>query len=73
MRGVASCRLVGGGQVLERVPPVVVVIVIVVVVGTTYCKVVVVMMVMVIVMVMTRIQTQFLGLTLDPGQTQGYI
>ena len=64
MRGVAPRGLVGGGQVLERVPPVVIVVG-----GAIYCKVVVVVMGK----VMTRIQTQFLGLTLDPGRTQGYI
>ena len=58
MRGVAPRGLVGGGQVLERVPPVVVVVG-----GAIYRKVVVVVMGK----VMTRIQTQFLGLTLDPG------
>ena len=58
MRGVASRRLVGGGQVPERVPPVVVVVV-----GMTYCMVVVVVVVKGRVMI--RILTQFP--ILDPG------
>jgi len=52
--------LVGGGRVLERVPPVVVVVV--VVAGTTCCMVVVVVMKG---RVMIRILTQFP--ILDPG------
>jgi len=52
--------LIGGGQVLERVPPVVVVVV--VVAGTTCCMVVVVV---VKGRVMIRILTQFP--ILDPG------
>jgi len=55
--------LVGGGRVLERVPPVVVVVV-VVVAGTTCCMVVVVVVV-VKGRVMIHILTQFL--ILDPG------
>ena len=42
MRGVAPHGLVGGGWVLERVPPVVVVVVIVVVVVGATCRMVVV-------------------------------
>ena len=60
MRGVAPRGLVGGGQVLERVPPVIVVVV--VVVGTT-CRMVVVVVVKGRVMI--RILTQFP--ILDPG------
>ena len=63
MRGVAPYGLVGGGRVLERVPPVVVVVV-VVVAGTTCCMVVVVVVV-VKGRVMIHILTQFL--ILDPG------
>ena len=63
MRGVAPCGLVGGGRVLERVPPVVVVVV-VVVAGMTCCMVVVVVVV-VKGRVMIHILTQFL--ILDPG------
>ena len=55
--------MVGGGRVLERVPPVVVVVV-VVVAGTTCCMVVVVVVV-VKGRVMIHILTQFL--ILDPG------
>ena len=61
MRGVALCGLVGGGRVLERVPPVVVVVV--VVAGTT-CRMVVVVVV-VKGRVMIRILTQFP--ILNPG------
>ena len=61
MRGVAPCGLVGGGRVLERVPPVVVVVV--VVAGATCCMVVVVVVVKGRVMI--RILTQFL--ILNPG------
>ena len=61
MRGVAPCGLVGGGRVLERVPPVVVVVV--VVAGATCHMVVVVVVVKGRVMI--RILTQFL--ILDPG------
>ena len=60
MQGVAPCRLVGGGRVLERVPPVVVVVV--VVAGVT-CRMVVVVVVKGRVMIC--ILTQFL--ILDPG------
>ena len=60
MRGVAPHRLVGGGQVLERVPSVVVVVV--VVAGAT-CRMVVVVVVKGRVMI--RILTQFL--ILNPG------
>ena len=60
MRGVAPCGLVGGGWVLERVPPVVVVVV--VVAGVTCCMVVVVVVKR---RVMIRILTQFP--ILDPG------
>ena len=59
MQGVAPCGLVGGGRVLERVPPVVVVVV--VVAGAT-CRMVVVV---VKGKVMIRILTQFP--ILDPG------
>ena len=61
MRGVASRGLVGGGQVLERVPPVVVVVV--VVAGMTCHMVVVVVVVKGRVMI--RILTQFP--ILNPG------
>ena len=61
MRGVAPRGLVGGGWVLERVPPVVVVVV--VVAGATCCMVVVVVVVKGRVMI--RILTQFL--ILNPG------
>ena len=60
MRGVAPRGLIGGGRVLERVPPVVVVVV--VVAGTTCCMVVVVV---VKGRMMIRILTWFL--ILDPG------
>ena len=60
MRGVAPCRLVGGGRVLERVPPVVVVVV--VVAGMT-CHMVVVVVVKGRMMIC--ILTQFP--ILDPG------
>ena len=60
MRGVAPCGLVGGGWVLERVPPVVVVVV--VVAGVTCCMVVVVVVKR---RVMIHILTQFP--ILDPG------
>ena len=60
MRGVAPHGLVGGGRVLERVPPVVVVVV--VVAGATCCMVVVVVVKR---RVMIRILTQFP--ILDPG------
>ena len=60
MRGVAPRGLVGGGWVLERVPPVVVVVV--VVAGVTCCMVVVVVVKR---RVMIRILTQFP--ILDPG------
>jgi len=60
LQGVAPRGLIGGGQVLERVPPVVVVVV--VVAGTTCCMVVVVV---VKGRVMIRILTQFP--ILDPG------
>jgi len=60
LQGVAPRGLVGGGQVLERVPPVIVVVV--VVVGTT-CRMVVVVVVKGRVMI--RILTQFP--ILDPG------
>ena len=60
MRGVAPRGLVGGGWVLERVPPVVVVVV--VVAGVTCCMVVVVVVKR---RVMIHILTQFL--ILDPG------
>ena len=55
--------MVGGGRVLERVPPVVVVVV--VVAGATCHMVVVVVVVMVKGRVMIRILTQFP--ILDPG------
>jgi len=45
----------------------------VVVVATCHRAAVVIVMVMVKGKMMIRIQTWFLGLTLDPGQTQGYI
>ena len=61
MRGVAPHGLVGGGQVLERVSPVVVVVV---VVAGTICRMVVVVVV-VKRRVMIRILTQFP--ILDPG------
>ena len=61
MQGVAPHGLVGGGQILERVPPVVVVVV--VVAGTT-CRMVVVVVV-VKGRVMIRILTQFP--ILNPG------
>ena len=57
--------MVGGGRVLERVPPVVVVVVVVVVAGMTCHMVVVVVVVMVKGRVMIHILTQFL--ILDPG------
>ena len=57
MRGVAPHGLVGGGRVLERVPPVVVVVV---VVASATCRMVVVKG-----RVMIRILTQFP--ILDPG------
>ena len=60
MQGVAPRGLVGGGRVLERVPPVVVVVV--VIAGTT-CYMVVVVVVKGRVMI--RILTQFP--ILDPG------
>ena len=60
MRGVALHRLVGGGQVLERVPSVVVVVV---VVAGAICRMVVVVVVKGRVMI--HILTQFL--ILDPG------
>ena len=60
MQGVAPHGLVGGGQVLERVPPVVVVVV--VVAGATCCMVVVVV---VKGRVMIHILTRFP--ILDPG------
>ena len=60
MRGVAPYRLVGGGQVLERVPSVVVVVV---VVAGAICRMVVVVVVKGRVMI--RILTQFL--ILNPG------
>ena len=61
MRGVAPHGLVGGGRVLERVPPVVVVVVVVVVAGATCHMVVVVVKGR----VMIHILTQFP--ILDPG------
>jgi len=63
--------MVGRGQTPGRVLSVVVVVV-VAVAATTYCRAAV-MMVMVMVKMMTHIQTRFLGLTLDPGRTQGYV
>ena len=62
MQGVAPRGLVGGGQVLERVPSVVVVVV--VVAGVT-CRMVVVVVVVAKGRVMIRILTQFP--ILDPG------
>ena len=62
MRGVAPCGLVGGGRVLERVPPIVVVVV---VVAGAICCMVVVVVVVVKGRVMIRILTQFP--ILDPG------
>jgi len=64
LRGVAPHGLVGGGRVLERVPPVVVVVVVVIVVvaGAT-CRMVVVVVVKGRVMIC--ILTQFP--ILDPG------
>jgi len=65
LRGVAPHGLVGGGRVLERVPPVVVVVVVVVIVvvaGAT-CRMVVVVVVKGRVMIC--ILTQFP--ILDPG------
>jgi len=61
LRGVAPRGLVGGGRVLERVPPVVVVVV--VVAGAT-CRMVVVVVVVVKERVIIHILTQFLILDL---------
>ena len=60
------------GQVLGRVLPLVVVVAIA---ATTYCRVAVVVMIVVVVRgkMMICIWTRFLGLILDPGQTQGYV
>jgi len=73
LRGVAPCGLVvvvvvGEGQAPGRISPVVVVAV----TAATHCRAAV-GMVMVKGKMMTHIQTRFLGLTLDPGQTQGYV
>jgi len=60
------------GQILGRVLPLVVVVAIT---AVTYCRTVVVVMMVVVVRgkMMIHIQTQFLGLILDPGQTQDYV
>jgi len=58
--------VVGRGQAPGMIPSVVVV-------ATCHRAAVVIVMVMVKGKMMIRIQTWFLGLTLDPGQTQGYI
>ena len=60
------------GRILGRVLPLVVVIAIA---AVTYCRTTVVVMMVVVVRekMMICIQTQFLGLILDPGQTQGYV
>jgi len=57
------------GRVLGRVLPL-----IVVVVAMTCCRAAVVMVVVVVIgKMMICIWTQFLGLILNPGQTQGYV
>ena len=62
--------VVGRGQVPGIVSSMAVVVV---AVAVTCHRVVVVVMVMVMEKIMTRIQTQFLGLILGPGRTQGYV
>jgi len=58
------------GQVLGRVLLFIVVVVVIVV---TYCGAAVVVIVVVRGKVMIHIRTRFLGLILNPGQTQGYV
>jgi len=60
--------VVGGGQVPRVIPSVVVVAVM-----TCHRAEVVMLMLVVKGKMMICIQTRFLGLTLDPGRTQGYI
>jgi len=60
--------VIDGGQAPGMIPPVVVVVVVVI---TTCCRATVVMMVMG--MGMICMMNWFLGLILDPGQTQGYV